>query len=105
MKLLGVEGLRQIVEKAAGIFRRRSHERMADDHAELAVDAPVDEEAEALIAEPFEALGLVERADFGIVVSNNRYTDSAEQLAATNRILLLHYRDLQNLDEILRRQS
>jgi restriction system protein len=45
-----------------------------------------------------------ERADFGLVVSNNRYTESAEQLATTNRILLLHYRDLQNLDEILDRQ-
>lgn len=44
-----------------------------------------------------------EQADFGIVVSNNRYTDAAEQLAATNHILLLHYRDLRNLDEILNR--
>lgn len=44
-----------------------------------------------------------EQADFGIVVSNNRYTDAAEQLAATNRVLLLHYRDLQNLDDILTR--
>jgi Restriction endonuclease len=45
-----------------------------------------------------------ERADFGIVVSNNRYTDAAEQLAATNHVLLLHYRDLRNLDDILDRQ-
>ena len=45
-----------------------------------------------------------EQADFGIVVSNNRYTDAAEQLAATNRVLLLHYRDLQKLDDILIRQ-
>ena len=44
-----------------------------------------------------------EQADFGIVVSNNRYTEAAEQLATTNRILLLHYRDLQNLDDILNR--
>jgi restriction system protein len=43
-----------------------------------------------------------EQADFGIVVSNNRYTEAAEQLAATNGVLLLHYRDLQNLDDILR---
>jgi restriction system protein len=44
-----------------------------------------------------------EQADFGIVVSNNRYTDAAEQLASTNGILLLHYRDLQNLDDIIRK--
>jgi len=33
---------------------------VADDYAELAVDAPMDEEAKALVAEPFEALGFVE---------------------------------------------
>lgn len=44
-----------------------------------------------------------EQADFGIVVSNNRYTEAAEQLAATNSILLLHYRDLGSLDKILNR--
>ncbi len=44
-----------------------------------------------------------EQADFAIVVSNNRYTESAEQLAATNRVLLLHYRDLQNIDDLLNR--
>lgn len=42
-----------------------------------------------------------EQAHFGIVVSNNRYTEAAEQLATTNGILLLHYRDLQNLDKLL----
>jgi hypothetical protein len=42
-----------------------------------------------------------EQADFGIVVSNNRYTTAAEELAATNDVLLLHYRDLQRLDDIL----
>ena len=44
-----------------------------------------------------------EQAQFGAVVSNNRYTDAAEQLASTNRILLLHYRDLKNIDAILSR--
>ena len=44
-----------------------------------------------------------EQADIAIVVSNNRYTQAAEQLAATNRVLLLHYRDLKNLDDILNR--
>jgi Restriction endonuclease len=42
-----------------------------------------------------------EQADYGIVVTNNRYTLAAEQLAATNGVLLLHYRDLQNLEGIL----
>ena len=42
-----------------------------------------------------------EGANYGIVVSNNKYTSAAEQLAATNGVLLLHYRDLRNLDAIL----
>ena len=42
-----------------------------------------------------------EQASYGLVVTNNRYTTAAEQLAATNGILLLHYRDLHNLDDIL----
>lgn len=42
-----------------------------------------------------------ERAAYAAVVSNNRYTLAAEQLAFTNEILLLHYSDLQNLDAIL----
>ena len=42
-----------------------------------------------------------ERAAFGVVVSNNRYTDAAVQLAASNRILLLHYRDLPRLAALL----
>jgi restriction system protein len=42
-----------------------------------------------------------EQAHYGIVVTNNRYTSGAEQLAATNGVLLLHYRDLQNLENIL----
>jgi len=42
-----------------------------------------------------------EQADFGIVVTNNRYTQDAEQLASTNKILLLHYTDLRNLDDLV----
>jgi HJR/Mrr/RecB family endonuclease len=42
-----------------------------------------------------------EQADVGIVVSNHRYTQDAEALAQTNRILLLHYTDLSRLDEII----
>ena len=42
-----------------------------------------------------------ERAHRGAVVTNSSYTPSAEQLAATNGILLLHYRDLRALDALL----
>jgi HJR/Mrr/RecB family endonuclease len=43
-----------------------------------------------------------ELADHAIVVTNNGYTPAAEALAATNRIFLLHYKDLSNLEGILR---
>ena len=46
-----------------------------------------------------------ENAHFGVVVSNSRYTASAAALAKTNRILLLHHRDLPNLHDILERWS
>jgi Restriction endonuclease len=42
-----------------------------------------------------------EQADFGAVVTNSRYTAPAEQLAATNHILLLHYRDLPQLEAVI----
>jgi len=42
-----------------------------------------------------------EKANHGAVVSNNRYTSAAEQLAKTNGILLLHYRDLDSIDSLL----
>jgi restriction system protein len=42
-----------------------------------------------------------EQAHHGIVVTNNRYTSDAEQLATTNGILLLHFSDLRNLDSLL----
>lgn len=45
-----------------------------------------------------------ERARHGVVVTNNGYTPAADELAATNRILLLHYRDLANLESILRQR-
>ena len=45
-----------------------------------------------------------ERAQYGAVVTNNRYTPAAEQLAATNSVFLLHYNDLVNLERILGRQ-
>ena len=42
-----------------------------------------------------------EQAHYAVVVTNNKYTLSAEQLASTNAVLLLHYRDLSNLEQIL----
>lgn len=42
-----------------------------------------------------------EQARYGIVVTNNRYTRAAEQLASTNGILLLHYSELENLHHLL----
>ncbi len=42
-----------------------------------------------------------ERAHYAAVVTNNRYTTSSEQLAATNGVLLLHYRDLAQLENML----
>lgn len=42
-----------------------------------------------------------ERAAFGAVVSNIGYTAAAQQLAATNGILLLHYSELARLEEKL----
>jgi restriction system protein len=42
-----------------------------------------------------------ERAHYGVVVSNNRYTAPAEQLALSNGVLLLHFRDLVKLDTLI----
>lgn len=46
-----------------------------------------------------------ERAHYGAVVTNTTYTSPAQQLAATNNILLLHYQDLPKLEELLAGQS
>ena len=59
IELARVERLRQLGEEAARVIVGRAGQRVADHRAELAVDAPVDEEAEALVAEPFEPVGLV----------------------------------------------
>jgi restriction system protein len=42
-----------------------------------------------------------ECAHYGVVVSNNRYTAPAEQLALSNGVLLLHFRDLVKLDTLI----
>ena len=58
----GVEGFRKILEESAGVGGVGTGERVGDHDAGLGIDGPVDEEAEALVAEPFEAVGLVEGA-------------------------------------------
>jgi hypothetical protein len=42
-----------------------------------------------------------EKADYAAVVSKARYTASAQELAATNGVLLLHHADLQDVDDLL----
>lgn len=42
-----------------------------------------------------------ERADYAAVVTNNRYTSSAEELANTNGVLLLHFSQLRDIDSYL----
>lgn len=43
-----------------------------------------------------------ESAQFAAVVSNNRYTAQAEQLAHTSRVLLIHFCDLRNIDTLIK---
>jgi restriction system protein len=43
-----------------------------------------------------------EQAHYCAVVSNSSYTSAAEQLAATNSVLLLHYSDLRRVETLLR---
>jgi restriction system protein len=44
-----------------------------------------------------------QQAGYGVVVTNNTFTSSAKQLAATNGIHLLHHTDLPQLEELLGR--
>ena len=44
-----------------------------------------------------------EQANYGAVVTNSTYTTPAEELAATNGVLLLHYSDLPQLEDLLRK--
>ncbi len=44
-----------------------------------------------------------QQAHYAAVVTNHRYTPAAEQLASTNDVLLLHYSDLANLENVLSR--
>ena len=67
MEVIGVEGFGKFAEEAVSVLGRGADQGVADDYAELTVHAPMDEEAEALIAEPVETLLLVEGAYFGVV--------------------------------------
>ena len=67
MEVIGVESFGEFCEEAVSVLGGCADQGMADDHAELTVHAPVDEEAEALIAKPVETLLLVQRAHFGVV--------------------------------------
>jgi restriction system protein len=42
-----------------------------------------------------------EQANYAIVVSNQRFTTAAAQIAATNGVLLLHHDDLKRIDQLL----
>lgn len=44
-----------------------------------------------------------EQATHAVVATNSTYTPAAKQLASTNKVLLLHYRDLQDLETLLHR--
>jgi restriction system protein len=49
------------------------------------------------------AARLQEGANGAVVVTNTRYTPAAQQLAKTNDVLLLHYSELRDIEEMLRR--
>src|SRR5262249_35028739 len=57
-----VEGFRQLVEEAIDVSFIGTHQRVRNHHSKLRIDRPVDEQAEAEIAEPFQALRLVQRS-------------------------------------------
>src|ERR1700722_8546259 len=67
LELIRVEGFGQFAEEAVGVVGGCAYQGMADDHAELTVHAPVDEEAEALIAKPVETVLSIQGADFRVV--------------------------------------
>lgn len=42
-----------------------------------------------------------ERADYAVVATNSKFTDQAEQLASTNKVLLMHFRSIPMIDKKL----
>ena len=55
----GVEGPWQVLVEPRDVLLTGTCERVTDDQAELRIDTPMDEEPEALVAEPLEAFGVV----------------------------------------------
>jgi HJR/Mrr/RecB family endonuclease len=39
------------------------------------------------------------QTEYGVVVTNNRYTESAKSLVATNKVHLLHHTNLSQLEQ------
>ena len=59
MVLAGVERLGQLLDVALQVVLGGADHRVADDRAELGVEVPMNEQAEALVAKPFEAVGAI----------------------------------------------
>jgi hypothetical protein len=59
VEAFGVKSLREFFEEPLAVVVRRADQRVADDHAELTVDRPVDEHTQRQVLEPGDALGLV----------------------------------------------
>jgi len=59
IEFAGVERLRQVFEKALRVVVGRADERMANHRAELAVHAPMNEQAKALVTKPFHLVGVI----------------------------------------------
>src|SRR5581483_411439 len=59
IELVRVDRPRQFLRELFQVVFRRADHRMADHDAELAVDAPMDEQPESLVAKPLEPLGAI----------------------------------------------
>ena len=59
LNLRGLKVFGRSSKKRLSVVVGGADQRVADHHAELAVDAPVDEQAEAQVAEPLQAVGPV----------------------------------------------
>src|ERR1700704_2792205 len=69
IEMLGIKRLREFVEKTIGVFLGSADQRVTDGHSKLVVDAPMDKQAKALIAEPLDLIRLVERPFFRVRTS------------------------------------
>lgn len=75
----GIECLGQFAEILACVIFRRPHQGVADNHAELTIRAPVNEEAKALITKPFKAVRLVSRTCSWVVLRETRHRKDEAQ--------------------------